>query len=445
MKFSEHNWLISYNLLLRFLIFMVGMPACNSVMYIPYTDQLIHGADKVEKECSKKSLMSAKINNSLTLGIAKQALTDNKEYWTGLSWRKTDGKFYWDKKPDQPTSVENELAETPEAKKGWKCFWIKKDQKKLKVADCNIKKHYICEKEEPSNKNGATQEKQTAKKRLKSYIEKIKALNATEKDSLQDAANTTSTFFEDLNNNPGETNDINVLVATQELESFAIKYGNFHYITNESTVISKKNYAMKIRKVPADTKDAVVFSVNETDYSATDGWASISLPPVTFEGKDAVVVLILYNDIKQWVPDEGHVELDGKTFPNLELQSRIIASTVDPKPPGILKENVTISFTFDKETKEEDIPHCVFWDFTIKSQMNGSWSSKGCSLVKIVNKEVTCTCNHLTNFAVLMQVGGNKEVPSAAHRKALEVITYVGCALSLTGEALTIIAYCVLM
>ena len=40
--------------------------------------------------------------------------------------------------------------------------------------------------------------------------------------------------------------------------------------------------------------------------------------------------------------------------------------------------------------------------------MNGSWSGKGCSLVKKVNKEVTCTCNHLTNFAVLMQVGGNK-------------------------------------
>ena len=34
--------------------------------------------------------------------------------------------------------------------------------------------------------------------------------------------------------------------------------------------------------------------------------------PVTYFGVfslDAVVVLILYNDIKQWVPEEGHVEL----------------------------------------------------------------------------------------------------------------------------------------
>jgi len=48
---------------------------------------------------------------------------------------------------------------------------------------------------------------------------------------------------------------------------------------------------MKIRKVPADTLNAVVFSVNETDYSATDGWASISLPPVTFEGQGRVKLL----------------------------------------------------------------------------------------------------------------------------------------------------------
>ena len=58
----------------------------------------------------------------------------------------------------------------------------------------------------------------------------------------QNAANTTSTFFEDLENDPVKPNDINVLVATQELESFAIEYGKLHYTTNESIVISKKYY-----------------------------------------------------------------------------------------------------------------------------------------------------------------------------------------------------------
>lgn len=42
---------------------------------------------------------------------------------------------------------------------------------------------------------------------------------------------------------------------------------------------------MKIQKIPVDSKDAVVFSVNETKCSAKEGWASISIPSETFKGK----------------------------------------------------------------------------------------------------------------------------------------------------------------
>ncbi|CAH3182923.1 unnamed protein product, partial [Porites lobata] len=95
------------------------------------------------------------------------------------------------------------------------------------------------------------------------------------------------------------------------------------------------------------------------------------------------------------------------------------------------------------DAEEEVTPHCAFWDFESKSDANGYWSKRGCSLVKRVDNEITCSCNHLTNFAVLMQIG-SKEVPSG-HKDALEVITYVGCALSLVGEALAIVAYWILM
>ena len=45
-----------------------------------------------------------------------------------------------------------------------------------------------------------------------------------------------------------------------------------------------------------------------------------------------------------------------------------------------------------------------------RSNFNGSWSSKGCSVVNRTKTEITCTCNHLTNFAVLMHVGADNEV-----------------------------------
>ena len=34
----------------------------------------------------------------------------------------------------------------------------------------------------------------------------------------------------------------------------------------------------------------------------------------------------------------------------------------------------------------------------------GTWSDRGCHVVEDKKKTVECACNHLTNFAILMQV-----------------------------------------
>lgn len=44
---------------------------------------------------------------------------------------------------------------------------------------------------------------------------------------------------------------------------------------------------------------------------------------------------------------------------------------------------------------------CVFWDFTAAGGL-GNWSSFGCVKVSSRNGVVTCQCNHLTNFAILV-------------------------------------------
>lgn len=36
----------------------------------------------------------------------------------------------------------------------------------------------------------------------------------------------------------------------------------------------------------------------------------------------------------------------------------------------------------------------------------GDWSQEGCSLKDLNNTHVTCQCDHLTNFAILMDVSG---------------------------------------
>ncbi|CAH3178720.1 unnamed protein product, partial [Porites evermanni] len=54
---------------------------------------------------------------------------------------------------------------------------------------------------------------------------------------ILEAINATRIFLEDLKKLPPGGNDINILVAIHELESFAVKYGKSHLTANESVVM----------------------------------------------------------------------------------------------------------------------------------------------------------------------------------------------------------------
>ncbi|XP_015773524.1 PREDICTED: adhesion G protein-coupled receptor L3-like isoform X2 [Acropora digitifera] len=284
--------------------------------------------------------------------------------------------------------------------------------------------HLISYLSEPSPKDSQLQDE---------AIRKLKTLNVTYKDSLQNAVTIIQNLFDDLKDTAEEgKGTVNVLVATEQLEIFAFKYAMVHFTENQSHVFSEENYEMKIQRLAANNTDPLVFFVNNATQQFEKDRVGIELPSEALKGKD-ISIFIIYNNISQFVPK----------FPTLELRNRIIAAKVYPSPQGTLQENVTISFNV-RDKKEVEKPHCMFWNFTIKSAVNGSWSTKGCSLVKYNNNETICACNHLTNFAVLMQVGELENEITSEHLVALEIITYVGCALSLTAEVLTVIAYCTL-
>ncbi|XP_015770103.1 PREDICTED: adhesion G-protein coupled receptor D1-like isoform X3 [Acropora digitifera] len=271
---------------------------------------------------------------------------------------------------------------------------------------------------------------------LQVAIEKINNLKVSYNDSLKNAVTIIQDLFNDLNKrvNPQLVNKkdgkgtVNFLIATQTLESFAFEYAKTHLKNNESRSYVKENYEMMIQRLATNRTEPLVYPINNTAHEFGKDWVGIVLPPEVLKGKD-IAIFVIYYDISQLVPE----------CQALKLQKHIIAAKVHPPPEGNLQENVTISFGRDK--KEVDKPRCMFWNFTIKSAFNGSWSRKGCSLVKSDDNETICTCNHLTNFAILMQVGKLEDEDTSKHLVAMEMITYVGCALSLTAEVLTIIAY----
>ena len=44
---------------------------------------------------------------------------------------------------------------------------------------------------------------------------------------------------------------------------------------------------------------------------------------------------------------------------------------------------------------------CVSWDFSLRDGI-GDWDEAGCELESAGSDGITCYCNHLTNFAVLV-------------------------------------------
>ncbi|KAK9531127.1 hypothetical protein VZT92_010571 [Zoarces viviparus] len=97
-------------------------------------------------------------------------------------------------------------------------------------------------------------------------------------------------------------------------------------------------------------------------------------------------------------------------------------------------QNVTLRYRKLNESLSQ-VPQCVFWNFTLFNNL-GDWDDEGCTFVSDINDTVTCNCNHLTSFSILMATG----IPSGvAFRVALDIITYVGVAISLASLVICLI------
>uniref|UniRef100_A0A8C8MNS7 Adhesion G protein-coupled receptor D1 n=1 Tax=Oncorhynchus tshawytscha TaxID=74940 RepID=A0A8C8MNS7_ONCTS len=72
----------------------------------------------------------------------------------------------------------------------------------------------------------------------------------------------------------------------------------------------------------------------------------------------------------------------------------------------------------------------------------GVWSNEGCVRSGGNMSYSVCLCNHLTNFAILMQV-----VPmelTKAHQVALSTISYIGCSISIFCLTITLVTFAIL-
>ncbi|XP_054021885.1 adhesion G-protein coupled receptor G2 [Dryobates pubescens] len=124
---------------------------------------------------------------------------------------------------------------------------------------------------------------------------------------------------------------------------------------------------------------------------------------------------------------------------NASLISNVISSSVANLTVSNLKENVTVTLQNIKPNQDNSTVRCVFWDFN-KNGEHGGWSSEGCIVKESRVNETVCSCNHLTSFAVLMNLYGNTPL-NPTQELVLTFISYIGCGLSAIFLSITLVTY----
>lgn len=51
-----------------------------------------------------------------------------------------------------------------------------------------------------------------------------------------------------------------------------------------------------------------------------------------------------------------------------------------------------------------DVIKCAFWEYETDS-LQGHWATHGCKTLHVNSSATTCSCSHLTHFAILMSSG----------------------------------------
>ncbi|XP_053467528.1 adhesion G-protein coupled receptor G2 [Ictalurus furcatus] len=120
-----------------------------------------------------------------------------------------------------------------------------------------------------------------------------------------------------------------------------------------------------------------------------------------------------------------------------QLNSFILGTSVANLSITGLRDNV--EFSLKNTTPIVGNLTCVFWDFK-QNGGAGGWNKSGCFLLNSTDNEMKCSCNHLTSFAVLMDIsrGG---ITDQVQGTILTFITYIGCGISAIFLSITLLTY----
>uniref|UniRef100_A0A3B5Q2T6 Adhesion G-protein coupled receptor G5-like n=1 Tax=Xiphophorus maculatus TaxID=8083 RepID=A0A3B5Q2T6_XIPMA len=234
--------------------------------------------------------------------------------------------------------------------------------------------------------------------------------------------------------------------AKKAIEDLSLDLTNKHYNDNDA-LRNIENLEQTLEKT--DVNETTYLSSDVVDvllYKNTDDFKGLEIQANNTEAR--VNASVLNIKVKIRIPTEFNLQKNDKvvfsmiTLPNNTFttthslyENLLVGLSVAGKNISGLRDRVSISIYLTTRLMKSQTLKCVFLDTT--SDLTDI-SSNGCETLWGDNQQcITCSCDHLTYFAVLM-VSADLSPKDA---EILFYITYIGCSISLFGLVVTVLFF----
>lgn len=198
------------------------------------------------------------------------------------------------------------------------------------------------------------------------------------------------------------------------------------------------NIFLSVRVIEAWAVSHVTFpsadEVNGTPWEQAEDSVHLPMQAVLGTATNGVVKMVFasYNQVKDFLGTTAFSRRGILHNSSRIINSRVISASTGASTGAKFSEPVTVVF---KLIQEENVtnPQCVFWD--LDSRL---WSQDGCWLKKANRTHAVCECDHLTNFALLMDVKNGTDL-IVEDRFMSKVVVFSSCALAMLLFIITVL------
>ncbi|XP_018589733.1 adhesion G protein-coupled receptor L4 isoform X1 [Scleropages formosus] len=284
-----------------------------------------------------------------------------------------------------------------------------------------------------------------------SYVEalshSVTLLNPVDDTStnMEALANETITEFISTVNNLVEKDEMNAWykIKTEDRERTITK---LLHTVEEATLSISKNYKtstevevnrehIALKLYAFDSEQTKTINIQTT---VKEDFIKLTSKKTNLKGNVSIVFLH-YNGISNLLKHSNdRPVMDYEQFAeDFTVASQVIAVAL--KPANIYKvEHITFSLKHSQPVDSEaHVTKCAFWEYS-PPIMKGRWATTGCERSHANRSHTTCSCNHLTHFAILMSSGRADLSP---HVDILTRITQLGMIISLICLSMCIFTF----